>query len=297
MRLSAQTGVSMEYSIEISDLSKHYQTFSLDHISFNLRQGSVMGFIGENGAGKSTTIKALLNLIRRDSGAVKILGLDSLKDERKIKEQIGVVFDECHFHESLTASDINSFMKKIYSTWDSRLYFNYLNQFNLPGTKKVKEYSRGMKMKLSIIAALAHSPRLLILDEPTSGLDPVVRNEILDIFFEFIQDEEHSILMSSHITNDLERIADYITFIHDGRIVFSDSKDSILEQYAIIKCSNSAFEQIDPHDIIRTKHNSFSYEVLTGKKQDAVKKYKDLTIDNASLEDIMMFYGKGEKKL
>lgn len=286
----------MEYSIEVSNLSKNYNGFTLKDVTFQLRQGSIMGFIGENGAGKSTTIKAILNLIKKDSGAIKMLGLDHIKGERKIKEQIGVVFDECHFHDSLNVSDVDKIMKRIYSNWDTPLYMNYITKFNLPVKKKIKEYSRGMKMKLSIAAALSHSPKLLLLDEATSGLDPVIRNEILDVFFEFIQDEEHSILMSSHITNDLERIADYITFIHNGKIIFSDSKDEILDRYAIIRCGKADYSQIDTTDIIGTKNNSFGYEILVKDKQTAGKKYSTLTIDSASLEDIMLFYGNGGNK-
>lgn len=283
----------MKNSLEISNLTKHYDGFHLDNVNFNLKQGSIMGFIGENGAGKSTTIKSIINLVHPDEGSIKILGMNMKDNEMAIKEQIGVVFDECHFHESLSSRDINTFMSKIFSNWDEKVYFNYLKRFKLPEKKIIKEYSRGMKMKLSIAVALSHNPKLLLLDEATSGLDPVIRNEILDVFYEFIQDEEHSILMSSHITSDLEHIADYITFIHEGRIVFSDSKDNIMDNYAMIRCSKADFAFIDSSDIVGMRNNLYSYEVLINKKLDAKKKYKNLVIDSASLEDIMLFYGKG----
>lgn len=286
----------MKNALEITNLTKHYSDFCLDHINFTVKKGSIMGFIGENGAGKSTAIKSILGVVHPEEGHISILGMTMKENELAIKEQIGVVYDECHFHNSLTSKDINYIMSKIYSKWDEKTYLDFIDRFDLPDKKSIKEYSRGMKMKLSIAAALSHNPKLLILDEATSGLDPVIRNEILDVFYDFIQDEEHSILMSSHITNDLENIADYITFIHKGKIVFSDSKDNIMDNYAIIKCSKSDFPSIDSSDIISMRNNSYSYEILTGKKSAAKRKYNNLVIDTASLEDIMLFYGKGELK-
>ena len=220
----------MEYAIKVSDLGKTYQDFALKHVSFSLPRGSIMGFVGENGAGKTTTMKAVLNLIRRNSGSVELLGMDIDAQEKEIKERIGVVFDECCFHDNLTPADISKILGNIYQNWDEQLYQTYLAAFALPAKKKIKEFSRGMKMKLGIAAALAHKPELLILDEATSGLDPVVCEEILDIFQEFIQDENHAILISSHITSDLDKIADYITFIHQGEIIFSKSRDELLDE-------------------------------------------------------------------
>ena len=205
----------MENILEVKNLSKKYDKFELKDINITLQKGMIMGLIGENGAGKSTTIRSILNLININSGEIKIFGLDNKKNERKIKEDIGVVLDDSFLSEYLNPSDINKIMKNIYKNWDENLYFKYLEEFKLPKDKISKEYSSGMKMKLKIIVALSHHPKLLILDEPTSGLDPVARNEILDIFREFIQDEEHGIFVSSHITSDLEHIADYITFIND----------------------------------------------------------------------------------
>ena len=199
----------MENILEIKNLCKKYNEFELKNININLPKGMIMGLIGENGAGKSTTIKAILNIINFDEGEIKLFGLDSKKSEKNLKEDIGVVLDDSFLSDYLTPKDINKIMKVIYINWDEKLYMNYIENFKLPKGKIIKEYSSGMKMKLKIAVALSHHPKLLILDEPTSGLDPVARNEILDIFQEFIQDEENSILVSSHITSDLEHISDY----------------------------------------------------------------------------------------
>lgn len=282
----------MEYCLQVTDLTKQYNGFCLDHVSFEVKQGSIMGFIGENGAGKSTTIKAILNLIHPDHGEIQILGEDYKLQSREKKELIGVVFDECHFHDNINATETGLFLSKIYTNWDDALFKSFLNKFKLPLKKSIKEYSRGMKMKLSIAAALSHHPKLLLLDEATSGLDPVIRNEILDVFYDFIQDEEHSILMSSHITSDLEHIADYITFIHDGKIILSDSKDTILENYAVIKCTKSEFAQIDSADIVGYRSNAYSCEVLVDNRNQSVKKYNRMAVDKVTLEDIMLYYGK-----
>ena len=211
----------MENILEIKNLSKKYDGFELKNVNIELPKGMIMGFIGENGAGKTTTIKAILNIINRDAGEIKIFGSDNKENERKIKEDIGVVLDDSFLSEYLNPSDINKIMKNIYKNWDEKLYFKYIEDFKLPKEKISKEYSSGMKMKLKIAVALAHHPKLLILDEPTSGLDPVARNEILDIFQEFIQDENKGIFVSTHITSDLEHIADYITFINNGEIIFT----------------------------------------------------------------------------
>lgn len=287
----------MSYSLEIKELTKKYDNFLLDHISFQINTGSIMGFIGENGAGKSTTLKSILNIIKKDAGTVRMLGMnpDIEQEERIIKDQLGVVPDECHFHDTLTVKAINHFMSRLYSAWDSKLYYHYVEEFRLPKNTIIKEYSRGMKMKLSIAAALSHHPRLLLMDEATSGLDPVVRNEILDVFFDYIQDENHSILMSSHITSDLEKICDYITFIHKGRIILSGGKDDMIYSHAIFKCSKPDFQRIDKADIIGIRSSSFGYEMLVNRKELMKNKYPFCTVDSATLEDIMLFYTKGDK--
>lgn len=225
----------MENILEVKNLCKIYDKFSLRNIEFELPKGSIMGLIGENGAGKSTIIKAILNLINTNDGVIKIFGLDNKEHEKEIKEDIGVILDEGFLSEYLTPNDINDIMKNIYKQWEEGLYFKYIENFKLPRDKISGEYSKGMKMKLKIAVALAHKPKLLILDEPTSGLDPIARNEILDIFQEFIQNEEHSILVSSHITSDLEGIADYITFINNGEMVLSKTKDELIEKMRTCK--------------------------------------------------------------
>lgn len=285
----------MENAIEVKGLTKKRDTFFLNNVNLTVPKGYIVGLIGENGAGKSTTIKAILNLINKDSGTIKIFGQDYQQHEKEIKQQIGVVFDDCHFPKQLTAKDLNLILKNIYSNWDTNLYHDYLNQFKLPLNKPIKDLSRGMKMKLSLATALSHRPKLLILDEPTSGLDPIVRNEILDIFLDFIQDEEHSVLISSHITSDLEKIADYITFIHEGEIVFSDSKDHLLYDYGLIKCQERDFRSIDPDDIVKYKKNSYRYEVLIKNKRQLENKYKSLTMDSVSIEDLMLLHIGGRK--
>lgn len=283
--------------LEVQDLTKRYDAseFSLDHLNFKVPYGSVMGLIGENGAGKTTTLKLILNLMRRDAGTIKLFGLDNIRDEGAIKQQIGVVFDENHFHELFSPADIAKILRSLYQKWDDNLFQQYLRRFQLPADKPIKTYSRGMKVKLSIASALAHHPKLLLLDEPTSGLDPVVRDEILSIFFDFIQDEEHTILMSSHITGDLEKIADYVTFLHQGRLVFSGVKDDLLDSHGIVKCNASERKRIDPKWIVNQRTGPFGCEILVNNKAAVRHLYPELLVDNASLEEIMLFHVKGEK--
>lgn len=283
-------------AIEINGLTKKYDGFVLDNISFNVPKGSIMGFIGQNGAGKTTTIRLLLNLIKRDSGTITMLGLDNLTHEREIKEQISAVFDEIPFHDVLTANNLSVILSDIFAQWDKKTFFDYLDRFSLPRKKKIGEFSKGMKMKLQIAAALSHNARLLIMDEATTGLDPVVRNEILDIFLEYLQDENNSILLSSHITTDLEKIADTVTFIDKGKILISGSKDEIIENHALIKCKKSDYQEIDPADIISARLNDFGADVMIADKEKLSAKYSGLIIDNTTLEEIMLFYVRREKK-
>lgn len=284
----------MENAIEIKNLRKKYEGFELKGINLNLPKGTIMGLIGENGAGKSTTIKAILNIINKDEGEIKIFGKDNKQEEKAIKEEIGVVLDDSFLSEYLNPTDINKIMKNFYKNWDEKLYFSYIERFKLPKNKIKKEYSSGMKMKLKIATVISHHPKLLILDEPTSGLDPVARNEILDIFQEFIQEEENSILVSSHITSDLEHIADYITFINEGEIILSKTRDELLENYGVVKCSEEGFKKIDKKDFIKYKKNRYEYEVLIENKSEFKKKYEMEVIDRATIEDIMLIYIKGE---
>lgn len=284
----------MTNAIEIRGLCKSYGDFSLQNINLTLPCGSIMGLIGENGAGKTTTIKCILNLIRRDAGQITLLGQDNLGGETLAKADIGVVLDECYFHDTLRPRDIDRILSHVFSNWDSALFDTYLDKFQLPEGKYVKEFSRGMKMKLSLAAALAHRPKLLILDEATAGLDPVVRDEILDEFLAFIQDEDHAILISSHITSDLEKAADYITYLHQGRVVLSQPKDELLDRYGRVGCSTGDLAAIEPGDLLRVRRGTFGCEGLTSDRDVFQKKYPGLTVDPASLEDIMLLIGKGE---
>lgn len=285
----------MENLLEVRGLCKNYKTFSLQNISFSLPGGSIMGIVGENGAGKTTTLQLILNEIRRDGGIVKIFGKDNIRDEIPIKREIGVVADECRFHSVFNAVDIGKILMHVFPTWDGSLFQKYLRDFSIPEKKTIKEYSRGMKMKLSIAAALSHHPRLLILDEATSGLDPVIRSDILDLLLDFIQDENHGVLFSSHITSDLERIADYVTFLHQGKIIFSQSKDDLLESFGILKCGTSRFSELDKSKLIRYRRGMTECEALVKDKDAARRKYPDLVIDSATLDDIMVLYAKGEQ--
>lgn len=283
----------MEYAIEVQGLTKHYPGFTLDQVSFSVPAGSIVGFIGENGAGKSTTIKAVLDLIRTDGGEVRLMGRKNGAAFPEIKEQIGVVFDESYFPDNLRITDVDKIMKSIFRNWDSAVFFSYCHRFELPDKKIIKNFSRGMKMKLSIAAALSHQTKLLILDEATSGLDPVVRNEILDIFREFIQDEDHTVFLSSHITSDIERIADYILLIHKGRVLLFEEKDTLLDEYGIVRCTPEQAKTLDESQIAGIRRNQFETEVLV-KDAEEIKRRGDLVVDRAALEDILLFTVKNE---
>ena len=284
----------MENIIVAEGLRKEYDGFALEDVSFRVPGGAIMGLIGENGAGKTTTIKCLLNLVRRDAGTVTLLGMDDLEGEKEIKQDVGVVLDECFFHDSLRAKDVGVILAPVYRGWDEELYRRYLKKYKLPEKKFIKEYSRGMKMKLSLAAALAHRPRLLILDEATAGLDPVVRDEILDEFQGFIEDEEHAILISSHITSDLEKAADYITYIHQGQVVLSDAKDRILDNYGRLACTVAQLNSVAPDDLIRVRRSSYGCEGLVADRAAFRRRYPELLVERTTLEDIMLFIAKGE---
>ena len=285
----------MENILEIKNLSKKYKEFELKDINFSLPKGVIMGFVGENGAGKTTTIKSILNLIKKDSGEIKIFGSKLEDNEKEVKENIGVLLDDSFLSEYLSPVDLNKIMKNIYKNWDEKLYFKYLKEFKLPEKSRIKDFSSGMKTKVKIIVALSHHPKLLILDEPTSGLDPVARNEVLDIFQEFMEDEENSILVSSHITSDLERVADYITFINEGKIVFVKDKNELLNNFGIAKLTEKEFETIDKSDFVKFKKNKYEYDVLVENKANFNKKYNIEVMDKANIDDIMYIYIKGEK--
>ena len=286
----------MNNAIEIKNLTKKYDaSFKLGEININIPSGQIVGLIGENGAGKTTLIKSILNIIKKDTGTIKIFNKDVNKDERIIKEDIGVVLDDMFFPEVLTVKDINIIMKDTYKSWDSILYFKYLQEFKIETNKKINKLSKGMRKKLEIATALSHHPKLLILDEPTSGLDPVVRKEILDIFLKFLKDDEHTILLSTHITSDLEHIADKIIFIDKGNIILDESRDDIMDNYGILKCPLDKFAEIDHKDIIAYQKNKYDYTILINNQNKIKKKYKDCILDKITIEDLMILMIKGEK--
>lgn len=282
--------------VEIENLTKKYPSFTLDTLSFSIPQGTIMGLIGENGAGKTTTMNLILNEMQKDGGQIKVFGKDHLEHERAVKEKIGVVFDECHFPELFNANEMELFMKDIYTTWQPKTYREYLKRFDLPRDKQIRTYSKGMKVKLAFAVALSHHPQLLLLDEATSGLDPVMRDEILDVLLEFVQDEKHGVLFSSHITDDLEKIADYITFIHQGKLLFSKTKDELIYQYGVIKCGVEAFNQIDHADILAYRKLDYEWQVLVADQEEARRKYKNCLVDSVTINEIMLLHIKGEKK-
>ena len=279
-------------ALELSNVSKQYKDFTLDNISFKVPQGSIVGLIGENGAGKSTTINAVLGLISKDSGTITMLGKTDI--DAVCKENIGVVFDGNNYPDMLTPKQLGKVFENIYSSWNKEKYEQLLKKFNLPLNKKIKKFSKGMKMKYAISVAFSHNSKLLILDEATSGLDPIMRDEILDMFLDFIQDEENSILVSSHITSDLEKVADYIVFIHNGKIVFSKPKDELLENYGIIKCGASVFDEIDKDKIITYRKQDYEWQILVDDRKSAQKQYPKASIVPASIDEIMLMYVKGE---
>ena len=282
--------------IEIKNLVKKYDNrFTLGSIDLEIPNGVIVGLIGENGAGKTTLIKSILNILKIDEGNIKIFNKDFNKEENTIKEDIGVVLDNMFFPEILTPKDINIVMKDIYKKWDEELFKKYLNDFGLNINKQIKTMSKGMRKKLEIATSLSHHPKILILDEPTSGLDPVVRNEVLDIFLDFIQDEEHTILLSTHITSDLEHIADKIIFINKGKILLDKNRDDLLDNYGILKCDINSFDTISKEDIIVYKKNKYNYEILVDNISKIKKKYKNFIVDKITLEELMVLMIKGVK--
>ncbi|MDD6249525.1 MAG: ABC transporter ATP-binding protein [Bacillales bacterium] len=278
-----------EYAIELENVSKQYDGFLLDKISFKVIKGTVMGFVGQNGSGKTTTIKALLGINKIDEGNIKINGRDIL-DKELVKGDIGVIFDEIPFQQNLKIYQLQRMLKYFFINWNDEVFLDYIKKFNLPLKKKISELSKGMKMKLQIATCLSHNAKTLIMDEPTTGLDPVVRNEILNEFMDFMLDENHSILISSHITSDLEKIADSITFIHNGKMLLSDDKNMILENFGIYRCADIKNIPIKEEDIVSIRKNEFGYEVMTRN----ITSYKsNIEFDKASLDEIMLFHVKG----
>lgn len=280
-------------AIELNNVTKSYPGFTLDNVSFSLPTGTIMGLVGENGAGKSTAIKLIMNAIKPDSGSISVFGVSNRSSEfTKLKQNIGVVLDEAYFPGILNTDDIDKIMKATYINWDRDAYEKYIKHFDLPRGKKIQDFSRGMKMKLAIAAALSHHPELLILDEATSGLDPMIRDEILDVFNDFTRDEGHSVLLSSHIISDLEKICDYITFLHKGKLMLCEEKDVLLDKYAVVKLSRENFSALPEDALIRRKETSYGYDALVLKN----KINSAFTPEVTSLEDIILFMAKEENK-
>ena len=276
----------MDNALEIKGLSKEYKDFRLDNVSFEVPSGSIVGLIGENGSGKTTIIKLILNMIKKNGGEVTVLGKN--KGISDIKNEIGVVMDEPGFPGFLNAKEINRIMKNIFSNWSDDTFFGYLKKLKVPDNKEYKDMSKGTKMKTGIAVALSHNPRLLILDEATNGLDPVVRSEVNEIFTEVTRDESHSILISSHIVSDLDRICDYIVFIHNGKLMLFEEKDRLLEKYCIVHCTREQLSSIERSKIIGRKENKYDISVLMEKSQ--VK--SGFSTSPVDIEELFVFMAK-----
>ncbi|MDP4091255.1 MAG: ABC transporter ATP-binding protein [Bacillota bacterium] len=284
----------MNNAIEVQKLCKSYKDFSLNNVSFTLPMGYIMGFVGQNGAGKTTTIRLILNMVQRNSGSINILGMDNIKDEQKIKQDIAVVFDDIYFVDNWRVREVEKALKDFYINWNSSLYSEYVTKFHLPVDKKVKDLSRGMKLKLMLAVAMSHDAKLLILDEPTSGLDPVAREELLDILSTYISDGQRSILFSTHITSDLEKIADYITLIKRGNIFYSGTKDDLLEGFCIVKGGPEDLEAPLREKIIGLTANKTGFSGLLPASES---KYltKEIITETPSIDEILVYISKGEE--
>ncbi|HHY82580.1 MAG TPA: ABC transporter ATP-binding protein [Clostridiales bacterium] len=287
----------MENILEVKNLKKSFKDFTLNNISFSLPKGYITGFIGPNGSGKTTTIKLIFNLLKKDSGEISVFGLDNIVHEKEIKNRIGFVYDENHFYEELTVEEMKRVIAPLYQKWDEEQFKYYMKEFGLSPNKKIKELSRGMKVKFSLAIALSHHAELLIMDEPTSGLDPMVRSEILDILYNLIQDENKGVFFSSHITSDLDRIADYIIMIHKGEILFSTTKEELLERHAIVKGSLSLLNSDMSKNLIGIRKNDYGFDALAADNRVAASfKKAGAIIDKPTLEDILLYYTRKENR-
>lgn len=287
----------MNKILEIRNLSKKYKDFSLKDINITLEKGYIMGFIGPNGSGKSTTIKLMMNLIKKDSGQINIFGLDIEKNEMVIKERIGFVYDENYFYEELTIQEMKDMIRPFYSKWDENLFEKYVEDFHLPLKKKIKQLSKGMKMKFSLAIALSHHAELLIMDEPTSGLDPLIRSELLEVLQTLLEDENKSIFFSTHITSDLDKIADFITLMNDGEIILCKTKDELLEEYCIVKGNKEMLSTNNYENFIGLRENIYGFEALSTNKEEVMKQFGDtVMIEKPTLEDIMVFFTRRSDK-
>ena len=280
-----------KYAIEIKDLVKTFDSFKLGPVNLSIPKGTIVGYIGQNGAGKSTTIKLLLGLLRKDSGDIRLLDEEN-PNSVELKDKLGVVFDDLLVPEEMTLVDLEKFCSRVYSKWDREFFYQLKKKFKLSEKQAIQSYSRGMRMKLSMAVALSHKAEILILDEATSGLDPIVRDEILDFLLDFIQDENHTILISSHILSDLEKVADYIAFINDGKVLFVESKDELKENYAICTLSNEEVKNLDEEAIIGRRIHAFGQEMLV--KRNFIP--DGIRLQKPSIEDIMIYFLKGDKR-
>ncbi|WNY26683.1 ABC transporter ATP-binding protein [Methanolapillus ohkumae] len=278
--------------LELNNVTKHFTGFSLQNVSFSLPEGFIMGFIGKNGAGKTTTIQSILNMLPLDSGAISVFGKDHLADEPEIKSKIGIVMDQSFYLEEWKITDVEKALSPFYEKWDSGLFSSLLSQFGLDKKKKVKSLSRGMRMKLMIVVALSHGAGLLILDEPTSGLDAVSRSELMEILKNFVMDEKKGVLFSTHNTQDLEKIADYITFINDGRIIYSDTKDNLLEKYVLVKGKQNTLSDDQKKKIIGYRDYNFGFDGLTD-VNDLKFLPASVVVEPATLDDIVIRFNIG----
>ena len=280
-------------AIEIKGLTKRYKDFSLEGLDLTLPMGCVLGLVGANGAGKSTTIRLIMDAMERDGGTVEVLGVDNKSQEfQKVKEEVGVVLDETCVPEFITARQLGKIMADTYRNWEQDTYERWLDKFQLPGNKKFKEYSRGMTMKLGIAAALSHRARLLLLDEATSGLDPMVREELLEVFADFAAQDGHAVLISSHIVSDLEKICDYVAFLEKGRLVLCEEKDVLLDRYGILKCGREDLNRVDPAALHGVRLGQYGAEALV----DRDRAPRDMVVDRATLEDIILHLAKEEEQ-
>ncbi|WP_238907334.1 ABC transporter ATP-binding protein [Clostridium sp. YIM B02506] len=286
----------MSYVLEINNLRKTYKGFSLKDINIKLEQGYITGFIGANGAGKSTTIKSILNLINRDSGDVKIFNKDNKTNDKELKNKIGVVLDEGYFYEELTLKEMKNIIAPMYSNWDENQFNNYIRRFNLPLDRKISKLSKGMRMKYSIAIALSHNAELFIMDEPTSGLDPIVREELLEILSDIIQEENKTIFFSTHITSDLDKIADYLIIINDGKILLQGVKDEIIEGHRLVKGDKNLLTLENRKDFVAIKENSYGFEALTKEANKLSRTYGDkLVMEKPNIEELMLYYIRSDK--
>ena len=280
----------MENILEIKNLFKSYNNFQLNDVNFTLRKGYIMGFVGPNGAGKTTTIKLIMNLIKKSSGEIKIFGLDNLEYEKEIKNRIGFVYDDLNFYDTFSLKNNAKLIADFYDKWSWNTFNNYMEKFKINEDQKFKELSKGMKAKFALALALSHDAELLIMDEPTSGLDPIFRNEIINILQEYIEDGSRSILFSSHIISDIEKMADYITFINNGKIVFSEDKNLLEDTYRIVKGGLDILDNKLENECIKIKRNKYGFSGLTLNYKNLIEKYgSDIVIDKPDIEEIMIY--------